>query len=365
MAFSGNGGVERMMANLMHAFVARGLKVDLLVTRAEGDHFAALPREVRLVDLKTRHTTAAAPAVAAYLRRERPRALLVVKDRAIRSAVKARQCAGVDTCLVGGLHTTLSAALEHKNRLSRWLRVRPMRTIYSHVDRIVTVSAGVARDTMALTSVAADKITVICNPVVTRELPALAAEPIDHPWFEEDEPPVILGAGRLTRQKDFATLIRAFAIVRRHTRCRLVILGDGGLRCDLNRLAQSLGVADALDMPGFTPNPFPYMRRAKLFALTSAWEGSPTVLVEALALGTPVVSTACPSGPDEILAAGRYGRLVPVGDAAAMALAMRATLDAPLPPEILKSAVAAYVPDISARRYLETLGLGLERIGDD
>lgn len=360
MAFSGNGGVERMMANLMRALVERGTGVELLATRLDGDHAAALPREVHIVDLGTVHTTRAAPAVAAYLTREKPPALLAVKDRAIRTAVRARRRARSGTRLVGALHTTLDAALAHKSRLQRWARIQPMPGLYANVERVIAVSGGVAQDAASLTGLPGDRITVIRNPVITPELHRNADEPISHPWFREGELPVIVGAGRLTRQKDFATLVRAFAAVRDVLPCRLVILGEGDLRTDLLRLARSLGVAEALDLPGFIANPFPYLRRAALFALSSAWEGSPTVLTEALALGTPVVATACPSGPDEILAGGRYGRLVPVGDAAALAKAIRATLEAPLPAEILRQAVSEYTAERAAAHYLEVLGLAGE-----
>lgn len=356
MAFSGNGGVERMMANLMRAFVGRGMAVDLLVTRADGDHIASLPEQVRVIELGTGHTTRAAPALARYLARERPGSLLVAKDRAIRTAVRARRRAGVDTRIVGRLGTNLSASLQHKSPFSRSLRVHPMRRLYARVDRIVAVSQGVARDTSTVTGLPAERICVIRNPVVTADLLRQAEAPAEHPWLNDSGPPVILGVGRLTRQKDFATLIRAFAQVRRTTPCRLLILGEGTLRSELETLVRELGVADWVALPGFTRNPFSAMRNAALFVLSSAWEGSPNALTEALALGTPVVSTACPSGPDEILADGRYGRLVPVSDAPSLAQAMEATLKAPLPAERLREAVAEYTAERAAERYLQALG---------
>jgi glycosyltransferase involved in cell wall biosynthesis len=168
---------------------------------------------------------------------------------------------------------------------------------------------------------------------------------------------VIVGAGRLQRQKDFPTLIRAFGLVRGEHPCRLIILGDGSGRSRLEGLAAELDLDADVDMPGFQANPYPFMARADLFVLSSAWEGSPNVLTEAMALGTPVVSTDCPSGPHELLDGGRFGPLVPVGDPQALARAMIETLEQPLPAHSLKSAVAEYNQDRSARRYLEAMGI--------
>jgi len=151
-------------------------------------------------------------------------------------------------------------------------------------------------------------------------------------------------------------LIRAFARVRAHKDCRLVILGEGRLRPELEELAQNLGIADRVAFPGFVNNPYAYMARASLFVLSSAWEGSPNVLTEAVALGRPVVATDCPSGPRELLQDGRYGPLVPVGDADKLAEAMLETLQHPLPPETIREAAAEYTVENSARRYLEVLG---------
>jgi glycosyltransferase involved in cell wall biosynthesis len=201
-----------------------------------------------------------------------------------------------------------------------------------------------------------ERISVIRNPVVTPRMQALAQAPVPD-WFTAGGAPVILGAGRLTEQKDFASLLRAFAIVRGQRPVRLVILGDGGKRAALTALAQELGVSAAVSMPGYVDNPYAYMARAQLFVLSSRWEGSPNVLTEALALGTPVVATDCPSGPREILRGGEVAPLVPVGDVQALAQAMLGALDRPSPPELLRAAASEYTQAASGQRYLEILGL--------
>jgi glycosyltransferase involved in cell wall biosynthesis len=192
---------------------------------------------------------------------------------------------------------------------------------------------------------------VVRNPVITPDLETLAQATVESPWFGPDTVPVILGAGGLRTQKDFPTLMRAFARVRGQRRCRLVILGRGRLLGRLQTLARELGVQEDTAFPGFVENPYPLLRRASVFVLSSRWEGSPNVLTEALALGTPVVSADCLSGPREILDGGRYGPLVPVGDAAAMAAAILQVLDAPLPAALLRQAAEAYTVEENARRY--------------
>jgi len=204
-----------------------------------------------------------------------------------------------------------------------------MSRLYPQAHNIVAVSQGVAEDLSTLIQLSPDRVTVIYNPVITPNLLEQALAPLTHPWFEREQPPVILGAGRLSLQKDFPTLLRAFALVRQHRPARLVILGEGEERANLERLAIELGIQNDVSMPGFVDNPFAFMAKASVFVLSSAWEGFGNVLVEALACGCPVVATDCRSGPREILDNGRYGRLVPVGDHEALAKAILETLDNP------------------------------------
>jgi glycosyltransferase involved in cell wall biosynthesis len=168
---------------------------------------------------------------------------------------------------------------------------------------------------------------------------------------------VVLAVGRLTRVKDYPTLLRAFAILRARRPCRLLILGEGRQRPRLERLVGRLGLGEDVRMPGFVANPYAYMARARLLVVSSLREGGPQVLIEALALGTPAVSTDCPSGPREILDGGRYGALVPRRDPAALADAMGATLDAPAPAGLLSEAAARYRVDSSCRAHLKAFGL--------
>ncbi|MBA4741623.1 MAG: glycosyltransferase [Azoarcus sp.] len=360
VSFSGEGGVERMMLNLVEAIVARGIEVDLLAIRADSAHLAALPDGVRRIDLGVRHSLSSVRPLARYLRDERPEAMLIAKDRAIRAAVLARSLARVPCRIVGRLGTNLSAALEGRPALTRWLRTAPMRPLYAGVEHVVCVSAGVLDDTAALTRLPRSRLSVVPNPVVTPRLALLARATPEPPLPAGSGRfgmPLIVGAGRLTEQKDFATLIRAFALLRRTRPARLAILGDGRDRAALLALARSLDVADDLVLPGFLPNPWAWMARAQLFVLSSRWEGSPNVLTEALALGVPAVATDCPSGPRELLRDGAIGPLVSVGNAPELAAAMAATLDRPPPAHTLREAVTEHTAEVAAGRYLERLGL--------
>ena len=224
-------------------------------------------------------------------------------------------------------HITTSA----RRGKSRWMRSVPriIKRFFPRADLIVAPSRGVAEDVREITEIAPEKIRVVHNPVFRPEIFELAAEDPAHPWLADAAIPVVIAAGKLKPQKDFETLLRAFAGVRARRSARLMILGRGPDRQALLDLAQALGVSDDFQLPGHVRNPYAFFRRASVFVLSSAWEGLPNVLIEAMACGCPVVSTDCPSGPGEILDGGRIGRLVPVGDVVQMTEAIVATLDSP------------------------------------
>ena len=355
VSFSGTGGVERMVLNLCEGLVALGCRVDLLQVKAHSKHLEQLPSMVHIRKLKAEHTLTSLPALVRYLKTERPDALLAAKDRANQVAVLARKISGVPTRVVVRMGTTVSAALAGKNRCRKLFWYLPMRLIYRNADAVVAVSQGVARDMARITGLPTSDIRIIRNPVITPRIFRMASEPVPLPWPTKDGEPVIVGIGRLTRQKDFPTLIRAFAAVRKKLPCRLIILGEGKDRDNLEHLTKQLSLSEKIDMPGFVENPYAYLKHAALFVLSSAWEGSPNALTEALALGVPVVATDCPSGPRETLKDGAIGRLVPVGDPDALAAAMLATLSAPPDEILLKSAVREYTAEVSSQRYLDLL----------
>ena len=321
------GGAERVMVNLARGFVERGLRVDLVLAKAEGPYLSQVPKEVRVVDLGARRVLYSLPGLVRYLRRERPQAMLSALNHANIVAIWAKLLARVQTRLVVAEHSTLSRSTENASSVRAKLLPFLIKTFYPYADAVVAVSRGVAEDLVTTTKLPMEKIKVIYNPVITPELFAKAEEPLDHPWFRPGEPPVVLGVGRLTQAKDFPTLIRAFALVRKERPARLMILGEGEDRPKLEALVRELRLEEDVALPGFVDNPYKYMKRAAVFVLSSQWEGFGNVLVEAMACGCPVVATDCPSGPAEILENGKWGRLVPPGDPEALAKAILDTVE--------------------------------------
>lgn len=355
----GDGGVERMMVNIARGIAGAGFPVDFVVGSAEQPFLDRFPPGVSLRVLGPISQRQRVRFLLDYLPRRRPAVVLSAKTRDDRAALSAKRRSRGDTRFFLRPGTVMSERwrARGKNRLRRWWERWRLRALYRQADGVVAVSQGVAADIAAITGLPDARIRVIRNPNLTPELEALAGEALDHPWFAPDQPPVVMGIGGLRTQKDFPTLIRAFARVHERLPCRLMILGQGRQRDRLLRLADALGLRDAVALPGFDPNPYRYLARAALFVLSSRWEGSPNVLTEALALGTPVVATDCRSGPREILQDGAFGALVPVGDVDALAAAMAEALHNPLPPQVLKQAVLEYRMEVSARRYLAAFGL--------
>lgn len=355
------GGAERMMLNLTRGLVEAGVAVDLVVGDSAGPYLDLVPPGCNLVDLGAGRVMAALPGLVRYLKRMRPEVLLAAMDHANLIALWARALARTQTRVYISVRSNLSQEAAHApTRAGRWLP-RLARIFYRQAQGVIAVSQGVADDIAGLMGAGRVRLVVIPNPVVTPDLAVLASAAPDHPWLETDlvntRHPVILAAGRLSPQKDFPTLIRAFAMLARERNLRLLILGEGPERGALESLVQKLGLTGRVELPGFRVNPFAAMSRAQLFVLSSAWEGLPGVLIQAMACGTPVVSTDCPSGPREVLADGHFGPLVPVGNVSELAKAMGQTLDKPLTPNQLKGRAANYGLEPVTRRYLEALGL--------
>ncbi len=362
------GGAQRRMVLLARAFAERGCDVDLLVVDPSGPLREEVSSGVQLVSLdrwwtrvppmalkKRWRVMASLPSLVSYLRRERPTALMPTSHSACVTALLASQIAHVSTRCVARIDSVPSRAPELAGTRTQRRRMRKARRFFPRADALIAISQGVADDLIGEIGVRPERVTVIHNPIDKREIRERASAPLEHPWFERGKPPVVLGAGRFVAQKDFATLLRAFARVRAKREARLLILGEGPERLALESLAQELGVAADVSLPGFVVNPLPYMKRASVFVMSSAWEGFGHVLLEALACGCAVVSTDCPSGPAEILEGGSFGPLVPVGDDAALAGAVEGVLDQLPDPARLVKRVDAFDIDQIADRYLKVL----------
>ncbi|MUG92018.1 glycosyltransferase [Scytonema sp. UIC 10036] len=348
------GGAERVTLNLLNGMLRPNVSLDLVIASAEGPYLNNIPKQVRVVNLEVGRVIKALLPLSRYLQQNRPYGLVSHMSHANVVAVSAKKLARTKTKLVLVEHNTLSV---EKSKLFRARFVPPfMKWLYPNADAIVGVSKGVAEDLQAQLGLAAGKVSVIYNPVVNSELLKKAKTPLDNPWFQEGDPPVFLAVGRLTEQKDFPTLIQAFALLRKQRLARLLILGEGECRAELERMIHRLGIADDVSLPGFVENPYAYMFNASAFILSSRWEGLPTVLIEAMACGCPVISTDCPSGPKEILEDGKYGCLVSVGDATEMFKAMLKVLDAPVNRDFLVKQAMNFSVEQAVSKYLALLG---------
>ena len=387
------GGAEACMVRTAAALLRRGFAVDFVLCERTGPLLAAVPPGARVIELPSvpmplaRALALAAdpaglrallvpvllawrppkhlshlPGLVRYLRAERPDALFAAMPIPNLLAVWARRLAGVPTRVLISERNTLSAMLGGSRRWRDRHLPRLLGHAYRLADGIVAVSDGVADDLARQSGLPRARIATVYNPVITPELAAMSAQPVAHRWFLPAAAPVVLGVGSLSARKDFPTLVRAFARLRAGRDCRLVILGQAASpkktqeqQDVLMALAASLGVAADVDVAGFVANPFAYMARASVFVLSSAFEGLPGALIQAMACGCPVVSTDCPSGPAEILDGGRFGAMVPVGDDQAMAAAIAATLDRPIAAATLRERAALFSVDRAVDRYVDLM----------
>ena len=387
------GGAERNILRLAAALIARGHRADLVIPRLAGDYRAAIPGGMRvwrarmpgmgrkllravqrsgadveamtvnpfgvarswlMLGRKDFHLPvrrrlrvyAYATMIAKYAREARPQVLVSALPGADAAAVCAAELTDRAVPVVVSVRTNVAAEYAPE-----WLEAA--RTLYPLADAVVAVSRGAAESVRRSLGVDAERVRTIYNGVPAGGIRRLAQAEITHPWFADGEPPVVLSVGREAPAKDYPTLVEAFGLARREVDARLVILGrlSAPYRARLRSLARGLGVEGDLGFVDFDENPYRYMRRAGLLALSSRWEGLPGVILEALACGTPVVSTDTPYGPREIL--GGWGDLPPVGDAPALARALVATLRGERPTEeALRARAADFSVEKAADAYL-------------
>ena len=350
----GGGGAERAMLDIGRGLAQRGFIVDLVLMQSTGPYLADVPESVRVVALNTDGLLATLPALMNYLRRRRPRVLLSTLPTCNALALLARVQLRRELPVIVRLaaHFSMDFATSH---LRGRIALSVERALWRFADAVVTNSNAVADDLKHIAPGITPRVRVIPNPVVWPDLPARAAEPVDHPWFRDGQAPVVLAAGRLHPNKDHATLIRAFALVSAVRDARLVIIGDGAERDRLFALARSLGITCKVQLPGFQCNPFAWMARAGVLVLSSIVEGAANVLVQAMACGTTVVSTDCPGDSREILGDGAWGTLTPVGDHRALAVAISDAMDHPTAPRELKCRASDFLAKSSISAYEDTI----------
>jgi len=348
------GGAERVMVTLANAFAERGYTVDLVLVTATGPYVDEVSSAVNVVNLARKRVITSLPGLVQYLQRRKPAALLSAMSHANLVALLAKKIASCNTRIIVSERSNISILARQKRDIHFFVIRFLNRYLYRGADVIHAVSYGVCEATAKELRLPIERIHVVYNPVVTQKILRMSHDTVELRWLVKDERPFILAAGRLTKSKDFGTLIRAFALMQSKINARLVIMGEGELRSDLEQLISEYSLQNSVLLPGFVENPFVVMRLAQLFVLSSAWEGLPNVLIQAMACGTPVVSTDCPSGPAEILEAGKWGRLVPVGDVEALAQAMVDTLTETEHPDVASRA-AHFSEERAVNQYLALL----------
>lgn len=360
-----DGGVERNFTHLASGLSRLGVETWLLAGRDRHPYLADLDPGVRLAPIRGGRI----PFLRGLLRREPMDLLLTGKLADDFAAVRLRSELGsawpAQTRLVAAVGTLLSGRLTaHRwNPLKTWLEVRRIHACYQQLDGITAISHGVAEDLRRFFRIEGVPIGVLNNPILPVGYLDLAQAPCPHPWLEAvdpgtpiaSRPPVILAVGGLRKVKDLPTLLRAFRLIG-DPRARLLILGEGKERERLTRLGRRLGLDGRLDLAGFVPNPFPYLARCRLLVLSSVREGLGNVVVEALALGTPVLATDCSAGLRTLIGDQGLGPLVPVGDPAALAVGIAHGIARPWDPAALIAASEPFGLLEASRAHLEFFG---------
>lgn len=349
------GGIGRVLDHLVHAFDNDGIDVHVLLSKDWGHFVDSARRHSDVRRLGTTHAWLGVPGLVRHLRRIRPDAIITDTPRLTHLAVRSVSRVRPRPSVIAVAHNTYSVKFRELPDDKRARRVRRMRRLYPEAEHIVAVSSGVADDLSTYLGIERSRITVIHNPILPPGGIRLDpdVEPLED--YREADVPIVVGMGRLCAAKDFDTLIRAFSLVRESVLARLVIFGDGEGRASLQRTIEQLGLGDVVHLPGHTNHAYEALAGADVFVMSSRWEGFGNVLAEALAVGTPVVSTDCPHGPAEILDGGRYGRMVPMGNPVDMATAIVSTLAEASEPGELQQAAQRFSSEKSAREYIALL----------
>ena len=345
------GGGQRSTINLANEFVRQGLTVDLIVFNADGPFRHLVAEDVRLVVLGSCRLEIGVLRFRRYLARERPSVVVASMMHASVIALLARRLVSGQSRIIVQYHNTPSKEYPNFGLVARLL-LHTLGALLPSADVVAMVSYGAAKDLVGMFPKTSHNVTTIYPALIDFSIVEPADKPLAHPWFNNSGVPVILSTGRLVPQKNYETLLAAFAQVVRSRQARLVIVGDGPDRATLLARAKELDVVQFVDFLGFRPNPYPFMKNADVFVLSSIYEGLPATLVEAMACGTPVVSTDCPSGPREVLEDGKWGRLVPVGDSQAMARAILKSLDEPVDSGALVKRASRFSSRSIAEEYM-------------
>lgn len=338
------GGAERVFLLLAESFVKSGRRCDIVVAAGGGVWERQVPDGVRLVSLGGRKPLFSVLRLIGYLRRERPAVLMSSIFPANIASLMA--CAVTSTpCVVREANRTADD-IRTANALGTLANRVAMRLLYHRSDAVIALTPGLAAHLCDLGRVPPRIVSVIPNPATPTDLPQIPPDARE---------PLVLGCGRLVPQKGFSSLLTAFAFLVQEHDARLVILGEGPLGPELKRQAESLGICSRVEFAGHASNVGEWMNRARVFAMSSLWEGFPNVLLEALSAGCRVVATDCSDAVGELLDGGHYGTIVPIGDSRAMASGLAMALEGAATHDDRAQHLSRYDQDSIAMRYLEVL----------
>ncbi len=357
MTSSYTGGIGRNLSNLANAFIRLGYRVDILVDREKFPYAGDLDESVGIKYLRTSHRIGGIPHLLVYFIKHKPEIVLTPFVQLTLLAIRTRRLFRVPVKIFANIHSVYSIDFASLSERKRKKRVDDMMKYYPQCDGLIAVSEGAAIDFSQLMGIPDKQILRIYNPVVTENLRVQSLLPHGHEWFQTHQPPVLLGIGRLVKNKNFDHLIEAFDLLRERIDCRLVLIGDGPARSELEARANRSPFKQDILFLGRQGNPFPFLKNATVMGLASSYEGLSNTIIEALALGTPVVSTDCPFGPHEILEGGRFGALVPVNDIRALSEAIIRTLRNPIDHSILVNSAERFRDSDIATSYLSAFEL--------
>ncbi len=318
------GGAERVLVNLLKGLDRRDFSINLILYERIFDYSPPDNIEVASLEIEASKNlfklikgfVSKIIRLALVFRKGKPDVIFSLLSSTNVTVILAKLLSGAKSTVIVSEHTHPTVNL--RNELYGSITKRFMKVCYPWADRIVAVSRAIRQDLIDNFHIPENKVNVIYNPVDTKEIEHLSREAVEHPWFHESIP-VIISVGRLTKQKGYPVLLQAFSRVKKDIPCRLAIIGEGEDRSNLRDLARDLGLGSDVAFLGFRKNPFKYMSKASVFVLSSLYEGFPNVILEAMALGLPVISADCPSGPSEIIEDGKSGLLLPVEDSDALA----------------------------------------------
>ena len=352
------GGAAKIALNLSEQYLEEGIEVTIILTDGNSNDpdFSALPvglKVIKLPRINMHHFIRPfmnAYQLLKYFREIKPDAILAVRHDASVIAALAWKLNGRKGRFVIRDINPITKTL---NRNA--VMVAMIKSAYRGATAVIANSDDVAQALKDKQWLPAEKIYKIDNPVLTKSFFSKAKMEISDPWLDSSNSPLIITIGRLDQMKDQATLIKAFALVRKETDARLMLVGDGPERPNLRKLVKDLELGDSVALPGAMQNPYPYLKRASVFVLSSKYEGFGNVLVEALSLGKKVVSSACTGGPAYILKSGVYGSLFPVGDYKALAQQILSALAKQQDPEPLIRRSRDFSAEVIAGAYGKVL----------